>query len=852
MDPSLEAMFSGNDPAAAALVRVLNQYGAADDLLVMASVPGAGEATSADVDRLIAFARRFARQITAGPAAAKLVDAVMYKPDDDTRAFFQNVLVPSAVYYLDDASFTAALARLNKTGMEAQIRQDLTMMAMPDVGDAMGKALMADPLRLRDFLGQFLKRLDAQRPFRGRPGTDAFVSPDGKSLLIRVRGKKAPDDIDYCNALTRAVAAAADRANKADRAGPLELRYAGSYAIAAQSAGALRSDMIESVIGSVICLQLLFLLAYREPWRLFALAFAPIALGVLLGFGAYSVWRVGLSPLTAVLGGILAGMAIDYSVQYLSTYLSRRDHGAAPAEAARAAALLVTPAAFGAWATSIVGFVAIGASSVKALRDFSLLGSLGLAGAFLAAVALIPLLLMLTDRRAAGKATRPRFRFTLAPLLRMIGGHAGISVAICGAIFLSAVGVLLAARGSILPLESDLTVMHPRPNPALAAQALIGQRFGMRDWMLVYLQSDSPRNLVALAHRVDRRLQSAQAKAAGAAGSFGLASLLPDPAIVAKRQAILGPTLAQKVAEDFTSVIENTQIDGNSFAPDAKPIRDYEKFLHELLTRPPPTLHDLLAHPRDAVTGKPVYQYRQLAELMLPRAALQAGGALPTQAITLVFLNESTDQRAARDRAVEGLRAALAGEPGATLTGLSVVSHDSELAARRDLPRLSLLAMAVVLGYLVFHFRNIADALLAIAPTVFSLTILLAAMHLAGQKLNMVNLVAAPLLIGIDVDYGIFLVSLARLKQVRREDAHSLAARLAPVCHAVFICALATMIGFGSLIWTSVPAVRSLGFAVAVGIGGCLLCVLFLVVPVFYLLVQVTDGVPPGTSVKMN
>ena len=53
---------------------------------------------------------------------------------------------------------------------------------------------------------------------------------------------------------------------------------------------------------------------------------------------------------------------------------------------------------------------------------------------------------------------------------------------------------------------------------------------------------------------------------------------------------------------------------------------------------------------------------------------------------------------------------------------------------------------------------------------------------------------------------------------------------LAPVCHAVTICALATIIGFGSLAWTSVPAVRSLGFAVAVGIGACLFAALFLVV----------------------
>src|SRR6185437_4062213 len=145
------------------------------------------------------------------------------------------------------------------------------------------------------------------------------------------------------------------------------------------------------------------------------------------------------------------------------------------------------------------------------------------------------------------------------------------------------------------------------------------------------------------------------------------------------------------------------------------------------------------------------------------------------------------------------------------------------------------------------------NAALALAPTLFSFLVLLAVMHLAGQKLNMINLVAVPLLIGIDVDYGIFLVSLARPQKIRarlipspgtpgegqggssslgrgqpldplpspppeyrereKRSLVQLANNLSPVCHAVMICALATLIGFGSLAWTSVPAIRSLGIA---------------------------------------
>jgi predicted RND superfamily exporter protein len=105
-------------------------------------------------------------------------------------------------------------------------------------------------------------------------------------------------------------------------------------------------------------------------------------------------------------------------------------------------------------------------------------------------------------------------------------------------------------------------------------------------------------------------------------------------------------------------------------------------------------------------------------------------------------------------------------------------------------------------------------------------------MRLCGQKLNMMNLAAVPLLVGICVDYGIFLVSLAR--DARRDgDAarEKLTASLAAGCYAVVMCAATTVLGFGSLITTSVPAMRALGFVVGVGVTGCLFATLFTLAP---------------------
>ena len=63
-DGSLAAMFSRDNPSAQAMIRVMNDFGAVDELLVLASVPRAGEATPADLDALTDFGQRLVSEIS--------------------------------------------------------------------------------------------------------------------------------------------------------------------------------------------------------------------------------------------------------------------------------------------------------------------------------------------------------------------------------------------------------------------------------------------------------------------------------------------------------------------------------------------------------------------------------------------------------------------------------------------------------------------------------------------------------------------------------------------------------------------------------------------------------------------
>jgi len=150
---------------------------------------------------------------------------------------------------------------------------------------------------------------------------------------------------------------------------------------------------------------------------------------------------------------------------------------------------------------------------------------------------------------------------------------------------------------------------------------------------------------------------------------------------------------------------------------------------------------------------------------------------------------------------------------------------------RSDLPIIILIASVAVLLILIPSLRSARDAAMACIPVVFGLLILMGYMALANEHLNLANTVAVPLLIGVGIDYGIFLVSMAQQARANGEDREGVLRRFAASFHAILLTALTSIIGFGSLAFTSTPAIASMGRVVAIGIAACVAGALLLLAP---------------------
>lgn len=800
---SLRAMLADDAPSAVALDRIAEHFHSMDELLLVASLPvGTAEIHEDTAPELLNFANRLQDHINRSPNLRNIVAGFSYGIDESSpqRAYWQDVIIPNMLLHLDDAGFEAAIERLSLSSMREQISRNEVMIAAPGpAADLIARQLLRDPLRLREMISY------AGPTFLSDNGH--FLSADGSSLLIRITATQPSSDLIFSDNFLSAIQVAANQVNEDG----LTLEYTGSYAIADASHRAIRRDMIRSVIGSLVLIQLFLLLVYRRLLS-FVLAVAPVAIAIVTAFGVFSLLISHVTPVTAVIGGVLAGLGIDYCVHVLSHYELSRRGGTQPTDAAASAIRHVGPRITAAAATTMIGFLAISFSHVNALREFSLIGVLGLAAALGASLTILPAMLVMSDRRVPHRQCESVNQQSLTSLINFLCNRRSVCLMASAVVFAASALVPVLMPGSGLVFEADLASMHPQPNPALKLQQRINREFtGGGEVWLVHLQAESQEQLVSLSHDVAKRLREPAARDSGVMGVLSLADLVPDAAAAVSRREQLQLIDPDIVVHDFETALNESVFDPSAFA-------GYADFLRDLV-RP------------HVVNLAELHVYPSVAQSFLPRHTTGSGSNV-YEGVAIVQLAGSPADRVERNDVITIIRHVLGDlSEQTTLTGMSVVGHDTERFIRRDLGVLLVVAAAAVLMFLLILFRNPADVALTLLPTIFGLAILVAVMNLVpgGQGFNMINLIALPLLCGIGVDDGIFMVTIAR--RYRGSPPVELASHLRASTHAVIVTSLTTMLAFGSLTFTSMPAMQSLGWMTAVGVGACLVGTLGLLVP---------------------
>ncbi|HEU0198759.1 MAG TPA: MMPL family transporter [Nevskiaceae bacterium] len=529
------------------------------------------------------------------------------------------------------------------------------------------------------------------------------------------------------------------------------------HAIAA--AAEAKSQVLRFGIVQFLGLLALLWWAFRS-WRVPALALATLAVGFLGAFTAAHFAFDRVHVLTLVFGCNLAGVAIDYCVYFCADQF--RVPGAwRPVDAMASVGGAISVG----MVVSVLSYAVLATTPFPGLRQMAVFCAAGLVVAWACVLCWYPRLVKpvpapAAHTRAAGFAHFDGW---------LVRGLAAVRRPLWGAFVLV---LLLAVVVGLLRLrfEDDVRVLQDAPQSLVhqdqAVARLVG---GGMDRRFFLVRGSSTEAVLERSEALDARLSVLQAH--GAIGSFSsVTQALPS----LRRQKANHALLAARVYDGNNGLLAS--------------------FMHRLGFSSAQITSRLVAFKG---SDRPLRLDRWLPTPAAdPYRHLWLGAIGGGQFAAVTTLSD-VHAAAALGRAASRL-------PGVRL--LDPVARASAVLGAYRVRVLWLTAFACVLSVLLLatYFRRRSDLALAATPAA-AIGLTLAALGLAGVAVNLFNVVALLLVLGLSVDYAIF-------TQRGRARGYSM---LLPVSLAV----TATVLTFGLLAISSTPFVRSLGLTVLVGVA---------------------------------
>jgi len=134
----------------------------------------------------------------------------------------------------------------------------------------------------------------------------------------------------------------------------------------------------------------------------------------------------------------------------------------------------------------------------------------------------------------------------------------------------------------------------------------------------------------------------------------------------------------------------------------------------------------------------------------------------------------------------------------------------------RDGRNAMLLTLLIIFFLLWLDFQNPRHALMSMIPLAFGLLWMVGLMHVVGMKFNFINVIGLPLILGIGIDDGVHI-----MHRWRHEGHGHMRTVFASTGKAIFLTSLTTMFAFGSLAFSIFRGFASFGLALFIGVGAC-------------------------------
>ncbi|MEX2207950.1 MAG: MMPL family transporter [Myxococcota bacterium] len=699
-----------------------------------------------DPARAVAAAKALAEALRAHPEVAWLRSGA----DPELQEQVYRLYFPRRHYFVSDDPERELAARLSPDGLRAEAQALRRSLSLP-ISPLLTRIAPEDPLGVFPAL---LERMRAgEPPLATRDGV--FTTRDGAWAVILLATRHSAFDTVAQTPLLDEIRARFEETRA--RLGPdLVLEQSGANRFALDAETRLREDASLISTLSTLGVAVLSWLFFRSFLSL-GLAMVPALVGLLIAMAAGLAIFGRLDGTTIGFGASLIGVTIDYPTHFL-ILRSLSARGESPWQLARRLSGSLSMAAL----TTMASFAGLAITSFRGFRELGVFSGIGVAGALFATLFLMP---DLVPRRRGMRPVSARLARRFDGWIPWLRRHrsllAGVPIAVL------ALGAFALPR---LHWNDDLSQLG-QPDPRLRdEEARVRARVSNFDGgRFVVTLADDPESAVARNDAVYARLEPLLAR--GELGGLrSLHDLVWSRDLQRRNLELLraSPDLEARLDASF----REAGFRPGSFAP----------FARALDAPPEPlTLAELRASPLAPLASTLVLE-------------------LEGRTAVITYLREVRDP--------EAIRAALADLPDAHLVDQRVVLNEVAQEFRTRTLLQIVIGSVCVGAILIARYRDWRRAFAAFLPALLTALIVLSAFALTGTETNLLHAVSLLIVMGMGVDYGIFVVD-----SVDQPD------ELGATLVSCLLCCLTTLLGFGALALSSHPALRAIGITTGFGVA---------------------------------
>jgi len=516
---------------------------------------------------------------------------------------------------------------------------------------------------------------------------------------------------------------------------------------------------------------------------------APLLMSLMWTGGFASLVFQELNLMTSTLGLILFGLGIDFGIHFYGRYSEERAEGASITQAAETTFASTGQAiAIGAMTTASALYV-LTAADFKGFSEFGAIAGTGILFALVAMTVVMPALIAVLERLAL---------VDLRATATGASASNGVSAALIGKRYPAArpvvIGSAIAVVASLVLLprvgfEYDFAELAPDYEEYDARDRVVdraGTSGGARR-NPAYIVADRPEEVPEVVEAVKEKMRQDTTDIILAVESLQERFPLADS---------LAQVKLARIADIRQTITESKYLTDNGEPRND----DVGRLLRAAQTTSPISLDQVPDFLREKFTTKDgtigtfvmVYPSKTLADGRNSIAFKRAVGSITTDSGKTYHAGST-----------------------------SIVAADMLIILRNEAPWMigaTFLIVALLMG---LNFRSLRWAGLALIPLVVGILWMLLVMELVGIDLNFYNMIVLPAVLGIGNDAGVHLVH-----RYREEGRRSIRYVLRSTGEHVTMGSLTTMIGFGGLLLSFHPGLRSIGVLAVIGIGATLLAAL--------------------------